>query len=251
MRFFCPVLLLATATFSLADTLYLKDGKTVAGTYLGGTSRQVKMEIADRIESYDVSDVARIEFQSAPAPEPPKRVQLMRPEATPPAPAASTTSMTIPAGTVLKIRMIDAVDSEVSQLGQTFQASLDDPITVNGETVIPRGADVVAKLVEDKQSGKISGRTELTLDLKSIRVNGRMVDLVTEEVTTSSESRTVDAFTFPVGPPDACSPESTTRLTSVGSPDCIAKLTTSFAPTATVMLVRTCVLKPMVSAVIS
>lgn len=192
MRFFCPVLLLATATFSLADTLYLKDGKTVAGTYLGGTSRQVKMEIADRIESYDVSDVARIEFQSAPAPapEPPKRVQLMRPEATPPAPAASTTSMTIPAGTVLKIRMIDAVDSEVSQLGQTFQASLDDPITVNGETVIARGADVVAKLVEDKQSGKISGRTELTLDLKSIRVNGRMVDLVTEEVTTSSESRT-------------------------------------------------------------
>ena len=48
----------------------------------------------------------------------------------------------------------------------------------------------VAKLVEDKQSGKISGRTELTLDLVSIRVNGRMVDLNTEEVTTSSESRT-------------------------------------------------------------
>jgi hypothetical protein len=86
--------------------------------------------------------------------------------------------------------MIDGVDSETSQLGQTFQASLDDPIMVNGETVVPRGADVVAKLVEDKQSGKISGRTELTMDLVSIRVNGRMVDLNTQEVTTSSESRT-------------------------------------------------------------
>ena len=194
MRLFCPVVLLATATLGLADTLYLKDGKTVAGTYLGGTARQVRMEIADRIESYDVSDVARIEFQSPPppAPEPPReRVQLLRPETPPPAPAAaSTAGVTIPAGTVLKIRMIDAVDSEVSQLGQTFQASLDDPITIDGETVIPRGVDVIAKLVEDKQSGKLSGRTELTLDLKSIRVNGRMVDLVTEEVTTSSESRT-------------------------------------------------------------
>lgn len=185
------MLLLATATFGLADTLYLKDGRTVGGTYLGGTARQVKMEISDRIESYEVSDVARIEFQSAPAPAPaPKeRVRLMRPEGTPPL-VASTASMTIPAGTVLKIRMIDPVDSEVSQLGQTFQASLDDPLMVNGETVIPRGADVIAKLVEDKQSGKISGRTELTLDLQSIRVNGRMVDLVTEEVTTASESRT-------------------------------------------------------------
>ena len=47
----------------------------------------------------------------------------------------------------------------------------------------------MAKLVEEKQSGKISGRAELTLDLVSIRVNGRMVDLNTEEVTTSSGSR--------------------------------------------------------------
>jgi len=85
--------------------------------------------------------------------------------------------------------MIDSVDSEVSQVGQTFQASLDDPIIVNGEIAIPRGADIVAKLVEDKQSGKISGRTELTMDLVSIRINGRMVDLNTEEVTTSSQSQ--------------------------------------------------------------
>ena len=196
MRTFCILLTLAGATIGLADTLYLKDGRIVAGTYLGGTSRQVRMEISDRVESYDVSDVARIEFQSpAAAPSrdvqatPQERPQLMRPTPTY-APAAASRSATIPSGTVLKIRMIDTVDSEVSQLGQTFQASLDDPIMVDGETAVPRGADVVAKLVEDKQSGKISGRTELTLDLVSMRINGRMVDLTTEEVTTASESRT-------------------------------------------------------------
>ena len=201
MRSLYPLLIVATATLGLADTLTLKDGRIVAGTYLGGTSRQVKMEISDRIESYDVSDVAKIEFQAPPAPPAPappapterERVRLLRPETAStaaPAPAPEAKSFTIPSGTVLKIRMIDPVDSEVSQVGQTFQASLDEPIMIDGEPAVPRGADVVAKLVEDKQSGKISGRTELTMDLVSIRVNGRMVDLNTEEVTTSSESRT-------------------------------------------------------------
>jgi hypothetical protein len=85
--------------------------------------------------------------------------------------------------------MIESVDSETSQIGQTFQASLDEPVVVEGQTTVPRGADVVAKLVEDKESGKITGRTELTLDLVSIRVNGKMLDIVTGGSTTSSGSR--------------------------------------------------------------
>src|SRR5258707_3993303 len=104
MRSLYLLAILATAALGLADTLTLKDGRIVAGTYLGGTSRQVKMEISDRIESYDVSDVARIEFQAPPAPPPPaprerERVRLLRPEtaSTPaPAPAPEARSFTIP-----------------------------------------------------------------------------------------------------------------------------------------------------------
>ncbi len=115
------------------------------------------------------------------------RPHLTRADSAPPPPAAPT--ITIPSGTLLKVRMVDSVDSETSQLGQTFQASLDEPIIINGQTVIPRGADVVAKLVEDKQSGKISGRTELTMDLASIRVNDKLVDITTGEVSSASGSR--------------------------------------------------------------
>jgi len=39
--------------------------------------------------------------------------------------------------------MIDGVDSETNRVGQTFAASMDEPVILNGETVIPRGADVV------------------------------------------------------------------------------------------------------------
>jgi len=196
MRFFCVLAILTVAVTVQADTLYLKDGKVVGGTYLGGTARQIRMDLGDRVASYDLADVAKIEFQSvsaaAPpeAPPPPRDLPDNRPRLRhSDNDSEPANSITIPSGTVLKVRMIDGVDSETSQLGQTFQASLDDPVMIDGQTVVPRGADIVAKLVEDKQSGKISGRTELTLDLVSMRVNGKMVDLTTEEVTTSSGSR--------------------------------------------------------------
>jgi len=85
--------------------------------------------------------------------------------------------------------MIDGMDSELNSVGQTFAASLDEPVVINGETVIPRGADVVVKLVDATESGKLTGRTTLTVDLMSLKVNGRMVDVNTETVTEQSSSR--------------------------------------------------------------
>ena len=55
--------------------------------------------------------------------------------------------------------------------------------------MIPRGADVVVKLVDSKESGKLTGRAELTLDLVSVKVNGQMVDVHTQTVSQASSSR--------------------------------------------------------------
>ena len=65
---------------------------------------------------------------------------------------------TLPAGTNLVIRMIESVDSETNRVGQTFRASMDQPVMVDGQTVIPRGADAVVKLVDAKESGKLTGK---------------------------------------------------------------------------------------------
>ena len=95
----------------------------------------------------------------------------------------------IPAGTSITVRMIESVDSKVAHLGQTFRASVDEPVVVNGQTVIPRGADALAKLVEDQQSGKFEGKTILTLALTDITINGQMIDTTTGNVSQASSSR--------------------------------------------------------------
>src|SRR5205823_4166123 len=47
----------------------------------------------------------------------------------------------------------------------------------------------VVKLVDSKESGKLTGRSELTLDLVSVKVDGRMVDINTQTVSRESSSR--------------------------------------------------------------
>jgi hypothetical protein len=201
MRTILSVLLLA-AGFSLADTITLRDGRVVNGSYLGGDSRSVRVAVGDRIDTYRVEEISTILFL---APAPP-------PEAAPPPVARGERRddrqdergvglrserredrrppQELASGTNLTVRMIDSIDSERDRMGKTFRASLDEPVMdSSGNTVIPRGADVLVKLVDDEQSGKIAGRTILTLDLVSLQINGQMVDIDTKNVTEQSASR--------------------------------------------------------------
>jgi len=194
-----------------ADTLTLRSGRTVEGSYLGGSSRQVRMAVGEGIQSFDVSDVASIQFeggQPAASAAPPAQAQppqpVPAPAATPaPAPASpeapaspappaapSYAAREIPSGSNITIRMIDDVDSRNARPGQTFKASVDESVVVDGATVVPRGADVVTRLVEMKDPSKLSGGGQLTLDLVSIAVDGKPVEVSTAQgVTTTGESR--------------------------------------------------------------
>ena len=177
-------ILVALATISLAgaDTLRLRGGKIVQGSYLGGSARQIRMAVGDTVQTFDVSDVASIRFESSgssanAAPEPASR------------PMRNTGDWEIPSGSAITVRMIDEVDSRVNNVGQTFRASVDDPVMLGDREVIPRGADATVRMVELKDPNKITGGGQLTLALDSIVVNGRTIDASTQGVATAGESR--------------------------------------------------------------
>jgi hypothetical protein len=195
---------IALASFCSADTLTLRSGRVVTGQYLGGDARHIRMAVGDRVDTFDVADVGDLEFsgdahQSTPpdqnqggdqgnAQRPPPPSVQDRDYKAPPPPVA-TTGVQIPTGTPITVRMIDKVDSNVARLGQTFRASVDEPVMMNGQTVIPRGADALVKLVEDQQSGKFEGKTVLTLALTDITINGQTIDTTTSDVSQASSSR--------------------------------------------------------------
>ncbi len=97
------------------------------------------------------------------APEPPKPIEAE-----------------IPAGTELVIRMIDAIDTEVNKAGESFRASLDVPIAVDGNTVVPAGADVTVEIAEAKSAGRMAGRSELKLQIVKLELQGQTYALSTD-----------------------------------------------------------------------
>jgi len=202
VRYLSVFLLLANSV--MADTVFFRDGRTLNGSFVGGDARTIRVAIGDRVETIRLADVDRISFgepEQAYAPpvlRTPPEEPAYRPEPAPapppPPPPARRDDFgdraMIPSGTVLTIRMVDSVDSQRDYVGQTYQASLDEPVLdPGGRTLVPRGTDVVVKLVDDVQSGKIEGRTVLTLDIGSLRINGREVDVDTASVTQQSDSR--------------------------------------------------------------
>jgi hypothetical protein len=181
------------------DTLTLKTGENIDGTYLGGTARVIKMEINGQVQSFDIANVASVQFTAGPPaggpPPPPPPAQGQYSSSGNPSqglqnnPGPASLGYTLPAGTQFTIRMIDSVDSQSAKLGDTFRASLDEPIMSNGQPLVQRGADVNIKLVEDQASGKIAGKAILKLVVTQIRINDRFVDVVTQDVVKESGSR--------------------------------------------------------------
>lgn len=196
--------LIAVAALGAADTLTLRSGQVVRGEYLGGDARHVRMAVGDRVETYSIEELADLQFGATQKFSGDRRDYERRdsdrrdsgireaPALNPPADTVSQPTMAgtvIPVGTSITIRMIDSVNSDQTRLGETFRASVDEPVSVDGQVVIARGGDAVVKLVEDKESGKLEGRAVITLVLQQVMSNGRMIDLTTGDVSQSSGSR--------------------------------------------------------------
>ena len=103
------------------------------------------------------------------------------PRAPPPVEPPKPQKVTIPSGTNLAVRLVDAIDSETAQAGQSFRATLDSPLSIDGDVVIPSGYDVTGHVVDVKSAGKFAGKSELILQLDRIAVGNKSYNIQTNQ----------------------------------------------------------------------
>lgn len=92
-------------------------------------------------------------------------------------------AVTIPAGTVVTVRLGETLSSKTSQAGQDFSATVAEPVTIDGRTVIDKGAAAHGTVVEAKAMGHFKGGALLEIRLNSIAINGKEQNVQTAAVT--------------------------------------------------------------------
>jgi hypothetical protein len=200
---FLAVLTLAAST-AWADTLELKNGSLIKGKFLGGTATEISFQVGSTVQKYNVADIVSVKFNSeggASVTAPPTQTslpddpvpQLQTSLPNDPVPVAHVEAkpdyITIAAGTQITVRTSEAIDSAYTLVGDRFQASLEEPLTSEGNVVVAKDALVFGRLTQSKESGTFTGRSQLRLELTGIVVNGKMVPLVTGEYEVSGNSR--------------------------------------------------------------
>lgn len=93
--------------------------------------------------------------------------------------AQDVKQVTIPAGTRILIRTIESIDSSEQAAGYRFSASLETNLQVEDVVVAPRGTPVLGRLASASSAGRMTGSSELTLELTDIVIGGTAYPLLT------------------------------------------------------------------------
>lgn len=122
---------------------------------------------------------------AATPPPPPEPVKAVEPPPPPPKP----NSVTVAAGTLLSVRLAEALDSDRNKPGDTFTATLDQPLVVDGFVIAERGARLEGKVVEAAQAGRVRGVSNLAIELTHLKTSdGQRVPVKTETFTKAGQS---------------------------------------------------------------
>jgi hypothetical protein len=156
----------------VADTLLLRDGREIDGTLVGATARQIDfLPASGKALEVPIARVESVRFSAPPVVAPPP---------------AARARVVLPSGTSFRVRTIDLIDVDSTQAGARFRGSIDDPIMVGGEVIVPRNAEVSLVAAKVKQGGKMKGSDLIELKVNSITVRGRSYPVVTSLSETKS-----------------------------------------------------------------
>ncbi len=89
-----------------------------------------------------------------PTPEPPKPI-------------------TIPADTPITAVLSSTINSRVAKPGDDFEATVSEPVVIEGQTAIPKGAHATGTVVDAKKQGTFKGEAVLAIRLTRIEIRGK------------------------------------------------------------------------------
>jgi hypothetical protein len=187
------VLIAAAGTTLSADRVQLRTGQAVEGIYIGGDSKAVRLLLdSGRVAEFALDQVTSVEFDArkpAKAPPAPAAAAAPPPAAAParPAPAAPPRMVTVPAGTMVNVRLTQPIEVDASQAGMKFKALVDDPVMIDGSIVIPRGASATLQAASVQQSGKMKGSDKISLKLNAIGFGGYVYEVTSGYVETKGK----------------------------------------------------------------
>ena len=121
---------------------------------------------AKPVESAPPAVTPQAEPTPAPAPAPPPR---------------QAQTVTIPAGTLLNVRLGETLSSDRSAPGDSFTGTLDQQLVIDGFVLAERGARVEGRVVESQKAGRVKGVSDLAIEL--VRINtadGQRIRVATE-----------------------------------------------------------------------
>jgi len=115
--------------------------------------------------------------QPAPAPEPP------------PPPKPKPKPVVIPAGTVLTVRLQQALGSKTSNVGDRFDATLAEPVVVGGKAVVPAGSSASGTVTEAHAAGRFKGGATLGIALSALTIGGHAYQIATVPASQTSTGK--------------------------------------------------------------
>ncbi|NRB37125.1 MAG: hypothetical protein HRU20_01505 [Pseudomonadales bacterium] len=176
---FAASILMTMAAICSADTIELKNGKTLQGKIISQAEGVVSFEIDGIALTLNSTDIKSMTMGVAPTPAAA-------------APAIQTAKVTgpveIPAGTVMMVNMGMTLDTGKHATGHKFTAVLEGALVQNGVTVAPAGSKIYGVVSESVKARRVAGKAKMILTITDININGQMVAVRTNAINAHTQA---------------------------------------------------------------
>jgi hypothetical protein len=157
--------------------------------------------IQPRMVAQSIEPRREPEANAAPEPaEPPAQAEISQPVPPQPEPAPAVNvppdppapvQVTLRSGTLLSARTVEGLSSERNQVGDTFTATLEQPLSVDGWVIAERGAHLEGKIVQSQRAGRVKGLSDLAIEITQlVTSDGQRVTIETETFIRHGQSST-------------------------------------------------------------